>query len=67
MNLKLFHYHGAKYRFEKIQKSLWREGVHKNMRGCILKVNSEGLGVVIDFVYHFIDPDLRVEMFHANV
>ena len=24
-NLKLFRYHGAKYRFEKIQKTFWRE------------------------------------------
>ena len=38
------------------------------MRGCILEVNSEGLGDgVIDsmFVYHFVDFDLRVETFHA--
>ena len=39
------------------------------MRGCILEVNSGGLGVVIDsmFVYYFVDPDLGVEIFYANV
>ena len=39
------------------------------MRGCILKVNSEELGVVIDsmFVYYFVDPDPGVEIFYANV
>ena len=36
------------------------------MRGCILEVNSAGLGDgVIDsmFLYHFVDFDLRVEHF----
>ena len=73
MNLKLFRYHGAKYRFEKKYKKHSGENinpleVHRNMRGCILEVNSEGL-VVVDsiLVYHFVNPDLRVETFHANV
>ena len=39
------------------------------MRGCILEVNSEGLGVEIDsmLVCHFVNSDLRVKTFYTNV
>ena len=52
MNLKLFRYHGAKYRCEQKYKKHSGENVnplevHRNMRGCILQVNSEGLMVVM--------------------
>ena len=71
ISLKLFRNHGGIYRFEKKSKKhsgrINLLGVHRNIRGCILEVNSEGLGarVVTDdlFVYHFIDSDLRVEIF----
>ena len=34
------------------------------MRGCTLEVYSEGLVVIeSSFVYHIVDPDLRVETF----
>ena len=48
MNLKFFYNHGEIYRFEEKFKKYSGEvnllGVHRNMRGCILEVNSEGLG-----------------------
>ena len=48
MNLKLFHSHAGIYRFEKKFKKYSGEinplGDHRNMRRCILEVNSEGLG-----------------------
>ena len=48
MNLKFFRYHRANYRLEKKFKKHSGEninhlGVRKNMRGCILEVNSAGL------------------------
>ena len=62
--LKLFHNHGGIYRFRKKFKNDPGEinplGVHRNMRVCIL----ERTRVVVDniFVYHFVDPSLRVEI-----
>ena len=48
MNMKLFCNHGAIYTFEKKFKKYSGEvnplGVHRNMRGCTLEVNFEGLG-----------------------
>ena len=48
MNSELFRNHGGIYRFEEKFKKYSREinslGVHRNMRGCILEVNSKGLG-----------------------
>ena len=48
MNLKLFRNHGGIYRFEKkIEEDSGKINplkVHRNMTGCILEVNSEGLG-----------------------
>ena len=47
MNLKLFRSHGGIYRFEKKSKKYSGEmnplGLHRNIRGRILGVNSEGL------------------------
>ena len=69
MNLKLFRYRGAKYRFKKIQKIFWRE--YKPLRSPLKYERVYPCsyfwraGVVIDsiFVYHFVDPDLKVEIF----
>ena len=48
MNLKLFCNHDGIYRFEKKFKKYPREisllRIHRNIRGCIIEVNSEGLG-----------------------
>ena len=48
MNLKLFCKHGGIYRlqkkFEKYSGDINHLVIHKNMRGCILEVDSEGLG-----------------------
>ena len=48
MNLKLFCNHGGIYRFEKKFNKCSGEinslGLHEDMRGCLLEVNSEGLG-----------------------
>ena len=69
MNLKLFCDHRRIFRFRK--KFMKDSGeikpleVHRNMRGIHLEVNCEGIGwVIIDsmLVYHFVDPDLRVEI-----
>ena len=47
-NLKLFRNRGGIFRFKKkLIKYSWEInslGVHRSMRGCILDVNSEGLG-----------------------
>ena len=55
-----------KKKIKKYSRELNLLGVHRNMRGCIFEINSEGLGwLVIDsiFVDHFVEPDLRVETF----
>ena len=48
MNLKLFGNHGAIHMFEKKFNKYSEEinplVIHRNIRGCILKVNPEGLG-----------------------
>ena len=38
------------------------------MRGCILEVNTEGLGITINsmFLYDFVDPHSRVEVFEKG-
>ena len=62
--MKLFYNHGGIYRFrkkfEKDRGEINPLGVHKNMRVRIL----ERTRVVIDiiFVYHFVNPSLRVEI-----
>ena len=33
------------------------------MKGCVLEVNPEELGWRWETVYHFVDPDLDVEIF----
>ena len=54
------------YRFgKKFKKDSGEEnplGVHRNIRGCILEVNCEELRGNRQYVYHFVDPDLRVEI-----
>ena len=54
MNLKSFCNHGGIYRFEKKFKKYSGEinplGVHRNIRGHILEVNSEGLDVNRQYV-----------------
>ena len=48
MNLKLFRNHGGIYRFKKKFNKYYGEikliGVHRNIRVCILKIDSDGLG-----------------------
>ena len=48
INLKLFCNYGGIYRFrKKFKKDSWEInllGAHRNMRGCILEINCEGLG-----------------------
>ena len=48
INLKFFCNHGGIYRFEKKFKKYFGEinplEVSRNIRGCILEINSEGLG-----------------------
>ena len=62
--MKLFYNHGGIYRFrkkfEKDPGEINPLGVHKNMRVRIL----ERTRVVIDiiFVYHVVNPSLRVEI-----
>ena len=38
------------------------------MTGCILEVNTEGLGITINsmFLYDFVDPHSRVEVFEKG-
>ena len=48
MKLKLFRNHGVIYKLEKKINKYYGQinplGVHRNKGGCILEVNSEGLG-----------------------
>ena len=51
-------------KFKKDSGKIGALGAHRHMRECILDINFNRPMVVIDSmsVYHFVDPDLRVEM-----
>ena len=62
----VLHNHGGKNRLEKKFKKYSRKinalGVYINIRRYIIEVNSEGLRWKLT-VSHFVNPDLRVEIF----
>ena len=62
MNLKLFRNHGAIYKFEKKFKKYSGEmksiEIWEGLSLMLILKEQDGM-----FVYHFVDPDLRVEIF----